>query len=119
MFNKSLIDCVYPNQFKTAKVIPLFKSGNKDDPSNFRPISILPSVSKILERLVCNQLKSYMKENNVLCDEQSGFRQNHSTVTSLLKVTDDWLKALDGGLYTGAVFIDLKKAFDTGRTNTC
>ena len=94
-------------------MIPLFKSGNKDDPSYFRPLSILPSVSKILERLVCYQLKSYMKENNVLCAQQSGFRQKHSTVTSLLKVTDDWLQALDGGLYIGAVFIDPKKAFDT------
>lgn len=117
LFNKSLLDSKFPNQYKTAKVIPIFKSGNKEDPCNYRPISILPTVSKILEKLVCKQLKLYMNEHEILSRQQSGFRKMHSTMTSLLKVTDEWLESMDKGLYTGAVFIDLKKAFDTVDVN--
>ena len=82
-------------------------------PNNYRPISLLPVVSKILERVVHKQLLHYIQSYNLLASEQSGFRPRHSTVTSLIKVTDDWLNAMDNKFITGAVFVDLRKAFDT------
>ena len=91
----------------------IHKSGYKNSPNNYRPISILPSVSKILEKLVQVQLSDYIKCYSILSEAQSGFRKSHSTISTLIKVTDDWLAAMDQGLYTGAVFIDLRKAFGT------
>ena len=111
--NRSLSERIFPTKWKRSKIIPIHKSGNKKSANNYRPISILPSVSKILERLVQVQLTDYLKFNSILSEAQSGFRKNHSTITALLKVTDDWLSAIDHGLLTGAVFIDLRKAFDT------
>ena len=113
LFNKSLAEGVFPSQWKMTKLIPLLKSGDKSCPANYRPIAILPCVSKVLEKIVQKQLTSYLKTNNLLSTAQSGFRDKHSTTTALLRVTDDWLLAIDRGLYTGAIFIDLKKAFDT------
>ena len=113
LFNKSLSEGLFPSQWKMTKLIPLLKSGDKSCPTNYRPIAILPCVSKVLEKIVQKQLTSYLKANDLLSEAQSGFRDKHSTTTALLKVTDDWLLAIDKGLYTGAIFIDLKKAFDT------
>ena len=113
LINLSLQSGTFPKQWKRAKVIPIHKSGDKESPSNYRPISILPCVSKILERVVQRQIISYLHKNDILSSAQSGFRPLHSTITTLLKVTDDWLHAMDRKEYTGAVFIDLKKAFDT------
>ena len=101
------------NNWKRSKIIPIHKSGDKTSPNNYRPISILPSVSKVLEKLVQVQLAEYLKSNSILSEAQSGFRKYHSTMSALVKVTDDWLTSMDHGLYTGAVFIDLRKAFDT------
>ena len=113
MINFSLKSGTFPTQWKRAKIIPIHKSGDKDTPSNYRPISILPCVSKLLERVVQRQLLAYLHKNNILSPEQSGFRPKHSTITTLIKVTDDWFQAIDKKEYTGAVFVDLKKAFDT------
>ena len=113
IFNRSLSERVFPSNWKRSKIIPIHKSGDKNSPNNYRPISILPSVSKILEKLVQVQLADYLKLYEILSPTQSGFRKSHSTISTLIKVTDDWLSAMDQGLYTGAVFIDLRKAFDT------
>ena len=113
IFNSSLSERVFPANWKRSKIIPIHKSGDKNSPNNYRPISILPSVSKILEKLVQVQLSDYLKCYSILSEAQSGFRKSHSTISTLIKVTDDWLTAIDQGLYTGAVFIDLRKAFDT------
>jgi len=83
------------------------------DTNNYRPISILPILSKVLERFVHNSFTEFLEEYKFLTIAQSGFRRLHSTVTSLLNVTDRWLKNIDNGLVTGVVFIDLRKAFDT------
>ena len=113
LINKSLKDGEFPRSWKAAKVVPIHKSGDKSSPGNFRPISLLPCVSKILERVVQHQLLNYLNDNDILCRQQSGFRPLHSTTSTLITVTDDWLKAMDNSKYTGAVFIDLRKAFDT------
>ena len=102
-----------PSEWKQAKVVPLFKSGNKDDLDNYRPISILPILSKILEKAVFHQLHSFLSENSLLSPYQSGFRANHSTQLAVTFLTDKIRGHMDKGLLTGAVFIDLKKAFDT------
>ena len=84
-----------------------------DDRSNYRPISVLPALSRIFEKLIFNQLYKYLDTNKHLFPKQSGFRRLYSVVTSLLSCTNDWYKNMDTGKYTALVFIDLKKAFDT------
>ena len=113
LINLPLKSGKFPTQWKKAKIIPIHKSGDKDNPSNFRPISILPCVSKILERVVQRQIIAFLHENNLLSPAQSGFRPRHSTMSTLIKVTDDWLHAMDKKECTGTIFVDLKKAFDT------
>ena len=112
LINKSILEGKVPALWKIAKIIPLHKKGDKSNPDNYRPISLLPCISKVLEKIIQNQLTKFLDINKVLIKEQSGFRAKHSTTTALMRVTDDWLKAMDNGQYTGAVFIDLQKAFD-------
>ena len=99
--------------FQYAKVMALFKKGDKHDRDNYRPISILPSVSKVIERLVHLQLYGHLTQNKLLFDNQFGFRQRRSTATALCRFTDDLLTNMDEGKFTGVVYLDLKKAFDT------
>ena len=84
-----------------------------DDRSNYRPISVLPFVSRVFEKLIYNQLYDYLDRNKLLFSKQSGFRSLHSVVTCLLKCTNDWYLDMDKGQYTAMIFVDLKKAFDT------
>jgi sarcosine oxidase/L-pipecolate oxidase len=91
----------------------IYKNGDKSDCSNYRPISILSTIAKILENIVYNQLISYINENNILSGNQFGFRKSHLTVTSLLNATSNWLLNIDKGLINGMLFLDLRKAFDT------
>jgi hypothetical protein len=84
LFNTSLQTSIFPSIWKKAKVTPLFKKGDKQDPSNYRPISILPSLSKILEKAVHTQFYSYLTENNLISPKQFGFRLKSSTVTACM-----------------------------------
>ncbi|PFX15504.1 putative RNA-directed DNA polymerase from transposon BS [Stylophora pistillata] len=113
IFNLTIQQNVIPAEWKKAKVTPLHKSGSKDDPRNYRPISVLPVVSKVLERLIHKQLASFFDDHNLLCKLQSGFRRMHSTETAVTYFADEILLNMDKGLVTGSVFIDLAKAFDT------
>jgi len=79
----------------------------------FRPISVLPVLSKVFERVLYDQIVTHLVGNNLLTPHQSGFRSGYSTQDVLLFVTDKWLRAIDQGQYTGAVFLDLAEAFDT------
>ena len=108
----SLIQGCVPDKLKVAKVTPIFKSGNKEELSNYRPISILPICSKILEKIVHKQLYKYVTDNDLMYDGQSGFRKQHSTSTALVKTIDEWNMEIDKGKYVGAIFVDLSKAFD-------
>ncbi len=85
--------------------------------NNYIPISILPILSKLLERFEHSSFSEYLEEHNLLTIAQSGFRRLHSTITSLLHVTDWWLMNIDKGLVTGVIFIDLRKAFETVDVN--
>ena len=85
----------------------------RNNPSNYRPISVIPTVAKIFEKIVYDQLYEYLDSYNLLNASQSGFRSLHSTLTALLEATNSWSVNIDNGLVNGVVFIDLKKAFDT------
>ena len=113
LVNLSIKSGTVPSEWKQAKVVPLFKSGNKDDLDNYRPISILPILPKILEKAVFHQPHSYRSKNSFLPPYQSGFRASHSTQLAITFLIDKIRGRMDKGLLTGAMFIDLKKAFDT------
>ena len=112
IINNSISSSTFPDMMKTARVIPIYKNGDKDDLGNYRPISILPTISKIFERHIANQVQSYFKKTNILHKTQSGFRKNHSCNTALVRLIDTWLKDVDEGKLVGTVFLDLRKAFD-------
>ena len=112
IINLSLINGKFPESLKLAKIKPIHKGGTKSDPSNYRPISVLPVLSKIVEKHVTKHLFAYLKKYDILHKSQSGFRKNHSCNTALLGLLDKWLKNIEKGEITGAVFFDLRKAFD-------
>ena len=89
MFNRSLENRELPALWKTARVIPIFKEGDKNAKENYRPMSALPVVSRLFERLVYNQLYQHLNTNDLLAPSQSGFRPLHSIATALLKCTDE------------------------------
>ena len=109
----SLEQGTYPEQWKTAVVSPIFKQkGNRSDPKFYRPISLLPSVSKVFERLVHRQLMEFCFENTVFPDCQYGFLPKRSTVWQLLSITNDWAQTIDHGKRVHACFLNVAKAFD-------
>ena len=111
--NLSISRGVFPSACKVAKLKPIFKKGKKTDPSNYRPISLLPVISKIIEKVVHDQTNAFLSDENILYNYQSGFRANHPTNLCLSFLTDKVLKGFDEGLLTGIILIDLQKAFDT------
>ena len=98
---------------KTAKVIPIFKSKAKYDLSNYRPISILPTISKILEKVVHKRLYQFINKSNILYQNQYGFRHNHNTLHAVTNLVSDLVHNMDNKKPTLSVFLDLSKAFDT------
>ena len=112
-FNTSLETSIFPALWKIPRLAPIYKEGDKSEKSNYHPISVLSVISRLFERLVYDQLYQHLNSNNLLAKEQSGFRKLHSTVTCLIKSTDEWYIALDKGQLPGLVLINLKKAFDT------
>ena len=113
--NNSFFTNTFARAWKTAEITPILKCGSPDVPSNYRPISLLPIVSKITERLVHGQLMEYLIKNNKLAVHQSGNRKLHSTETALLYVTDQLLQATDDKKVSIMVLLDMSKAFDSIR----
>ena len=113
IINFSLSCNVFPSQWKNAYVIPLPKTSNPTAITDYRPISILPILSKVLETIVHNQLYSFLSSNNLLCPYQSGFRSFHSTVGALLNISEDIRCALDNTKLTVMVLLDFSNAFNS------
>ena len=90
MIDKSIETGGFPSTCKNAKVSPIFKTGDKDDVNNYRPISILPTISKVIEKWIEIKLMSYLDEYSLLHKNQSGFRKGHSTESALICMTDNW-----------------------------
>ena len=102
-----------PQEMKIARVIPLFKSGDCSIITNYRPVSILPSFSKILEKVVYNRILNYLDKNQILNENQYGFRKKNSTFLALLDLYDKISLGIDQRELVIGVFLDLSKAFDT------
>ena len=113
IFNLSLESGIYMNEWKRARVTPIYKSEDKTKCENYRPISILPVISKVFEKEVFRQLYSYLTDNDLLSKHQSGFRPKHSTVSALIQMCDNWLSNMDVGKINCVVFLDIRKAFDS------
>ena len=109
ILNQSILSGYFPDQLKEARVTPLFKDGFADDPNNYRPISVLPTIYKLFEKVVCSQFYDFLSQFKLLHDKQSGFRSKHSCQTALLQLVDSWLKELENGNFTGILFLDFQK----------
>ena len=113
IINQSLATGVYPDNLKISKITPIFKKGKRDIMSNYRPISLLTSISKVFEKVIHRQLYRYLEKNKIICDEQFGFRPNYSTELATLYLTDYTLKEMDDNRIPMNIYLDLSKAFDT------
>ncbi|CAB3996609.1 Hypothetical predicted protein [Paramuricea clavata] len=113
IFNLSLRCGSFPDIWKKGRVTPIFKSGDPTSSNNYRPITILQTLSKLLERIVHHQVYNYLQEHKLLASQQFGFRSKLSTTIALAHFTEQILDNLDHRKITGAVSIDLRKAFDT------
>ena len=111
--NLSMSTGIFPNRMKIAKVITIYKSDDTTLFKNYRPISILPTFSKILERLVYNRLYKFLKTHSLLSNSQYGFIKNLSTEQAILELQDSVVKSLAKKHYTIGIFLDLTKAFDS------
>jgi len=112
IFNLSLKQGIFPSQFKISKIIPIFKKGKTDDIKNYRPISLLSPLSKILEKLIFVRLSHFLSKNHLLNDNQYGFRNNHSTELAIIELTQRIMNNMNDKHLTVGVFLDLSKAFD-------
>ena len=112
-FNLCLATGTFPKQLKIAVVKPIFKNGDCDCLSNYRPISILPIISKVLEKLIYTQMINFINEENIISKNQFGFRKNHSTYMPIMLIQDYITKALEKNDLVVGIFLDLSKAFDT------
>ena len=109
LFNLCLQKQIFPKCLKIAKVIPIWKDGPRNDPSNFRPISLLPSISKMFERILHSRIISFIEKDDILSNNQFGFRGKRSTVQAVISLIEDIkLNYYNESLVTKCTFLDLK-----------
>ena len=113
IINILLTTGTFPTDWKKSKLIPTYKSGSHNEIENFRPISVIPAISKVIERIVHKQLAEYLEESDLLTNCQFGFRRKRSTELAATVLFDSIKYKVNEGKLFGAVFIDLSKAFDT------
>ena len=113
LINRSFAEGVFPKKLQIAKVIPIFKKGDKSLHTNYRPVSILPCFSKIIEKIMAMRLLNYLTNNSLLIENQYGFRPNYSTELAVQQLCQHMYDAIDNKLYQITIFCDLTKAFDT------
>ena len=112
IFNNGLTSGEFPNSEKIARVLPLYKGGNRDEVGNYRPIFVLPVFGKLFEKLVCSKLYSFFELNQIFCEQQYGFRRGKTTTNAMVNLTNYIYRELDCGNYVFSLFIDFRKAFD-------
>ncbi|XP_077983288.1 uncharacterized protein LOC144438132 [Glandiceps talaboti] len=115
--NLSFSTGCFPDSLKIAKVIPLFKKGDPEETGNYRPISILPIISKVFEKIMCKRVVNFVEKHDLLFQHQYGFREKYSCKLSLISLVQHLLDELDKGKSTTGIFIDFSKAFDTVNHN--
>ena len=113
IINQVFMTGIFPDQLKIAKVLPIYKKGDIHYFENYRPISILPSVSKVIERVIHNQLHEHFTKHKLYYDSQYGFRSSHSTELAALELIDKVISRLDNNEIPINIYLDLSKAFDT------
>ena len=113
IFNTSISQGGFPECWKIARVSPIHKDSSTEERSIYRPISVLPVVSRLFENIIYDQVFTYFAKNEFFYSDQSGFRQFHSVLTCLIESTNNWYLNVDKGYFSGVLFIDLKEAFDT------
>jgi hypothetical protein len=111
--NKSVLTGIFSERLKYSTIKLLHKKGDKTDPSNYRPISLLISLSNVIEKALYNRLIEYVNNNKILNSQQFGFRKNLATEDAIFKLTQEILTALNSKKMVGSIFIDLAKAFDS------
>ena len=112
IFNKSLQDGECPSDWRSANVTPIHKKGDKTNPSNYRPVSLTSQVCKLMESIVRKHLVEHLTENNILRDEQHGFREGRSCLTNLLETLEHWTEIINEGDGIDVAYLDFRKAFD-------
>ena len=113
IINQSLYTGIFPDSMKIAKVVPIFKKDDKSLMNNYRPISVLPALSKVFEKVMHRQITDYFNTNNLFSPQQYGFRSNLSTEIATLNLMDRNIKKMNLNFTPVNIFIDLSKAFDT------
>ena len=113
IINQCIVQHIFPDKLKLAKILPIYKKDNENLLENYRPISILPAISKILEKVIANQINQYFINNNLFYPSQYGFRQSHSTELTALEIIDRITYLMDQNKLPLNIYIDLSKAFDT------
>jgi len=113
LYNMSIEHGIFPEKWKLSSVVPIPKDGDRTNPSNYRPISLLSIVSKMLECHVHYLITEHLSSNHPLANTQWGFQSGKSTATALLTTMYNWLKELEAGKEVCSVFFDIRKAFDS------
>ena len=113
LFNNSLSEGIFLERFNTAKIIQIFKPGDSKSTLNYKPISMLPFLSEVFEKLMCARLDSYLKSNNILCTNQFGFRKNSNTSDEIIEFLDNVYSSPDSKQSIISVNLDFSKAFDS------
>ena len=112
--NLSIRDSEFPDLWKISKICPLFKggSGDKSDPKQYRPVSLLPVCARLLEKIVCNQVMEHLYEYDLLHSHNHGYRKSHGTITAVLEAQEEAMEAMEAGDIMGMVTLDQSSAFD-------
>ena len=113
VINRSLQEGIFPDNMKRSDTIPLYKTKEKYYTTNYRPISLLLTLSKILEKVVYKRTVKFLDKNGIIYNSQYGFREKHSCIDAVMELTTEILKSKENNLHTASVFLDLSKAFDT------
>ena len=113
LFVRSLEMGALPRDWRQANITPVHKRGCKNDPSNYRPISLTSLVVKLMEKIVARKITAFFNTHHKLLQTQHGFRRNRSCQSQLLEAVHDWAKALDDGIDAHAIFLDFSRAFDS------